>query len=344
MAAPSQTTTATLQRVLPTQQSVVPTPFVSIVATLAALTAGPSAPTGGAVPRKPAVLAAEKLGAARPSISVIAALAALTVGLYMPTDSPSAPADRAILGRSTVLVVEKLDATRPEELHVPLCDKLIVRSGTKVGYGEFEASGGRLHVVGHAGVGIDSVDLAPATKHGILVVILPFSIFVAAAHVVPILLGVGALVVSGQGQRLGCRIGPIAVGVMAEGDSTHDCFSMVGNSLSASPIALPKLEAAHDRGSSARVWTVEVSPFPPAAPPSVPSHQIQFPPCASATTIGNNDNAVGKPVAPWGKLDNVEATGAKPNYAERLATACYKSVRACITSADGTNVIIMLGT
>ncbi|KAG8050938.1 hypothetical protein GUJ93_ZPchr0009g1756 [Zizania palustris] len=91
---------------------------------------------------------------------------------------------------------------------------------------------------------------------------------------------------------------------------------------------------------------MEVSPFPPTAPPSVPSHQIQFPPppCTSATATSDDDNMVGKPVATWGKLGSMEATGAKPNYAERPTMACRKSVRACITSADGMNIVIMLGT
>ncbi|XP_042391003.1 D-3-phosphoglycerate dehydrogenase 3, chloroplastic-like [Zingiber officinale] len=72
----------------------------------------------------------------------------------------------------------------PEELRskIALCDALIVRSGTKVGRDVFESSGGRLRVVGRAGVGIDNVDLAAATEHGCLVVNAPTANTVAAAE------------------------------------------------------------------------------------------------------------------------------------------------------------------
>lgn len=72
----------------------------------------------------------------------------------------------------------------PEELctKISLCDALIVRSGTKVTRDVFEASSGRLKVVGRAGVGIDNVDLAAATEHGCLVVNAPTANTVAAAE------------------------------------------------------------------------------------------------------------------------------------------------------------------
>ncbi|THG13989.1 hypothetical protein TEA_022762 [Camellia sinensis var. sinensis] len=72
----------------------------------------------------------------------------------------------------------------PEELctKISLCDALIVRSGTKVTRDVFEASSGRLRVVGRAGVGIDNVDLAAATEHGCLVVNAPTANTVAAAE------------------------------------------------------------------------------------------------------------------------------------------------------------------
>ncbi|XP_058067893.1 D-3-phosphoglycerate dehydrogenase 3, chloroplastic-like [Magnolia sinica] len=62
------------------------------------------------------------------------------------------------------------------------CDALIVRSGTKVTREVFEASRGRLKVVGRAGVGIDNVDLQAATEHGCLVVNAPTANTVAAAE------------------------------------------------------------------------------------------------------------------------------------------------------------------
>lgn len=103
--------------------------------------------------------------------------------------------------KPTVLVAEKLgeaglqllkDSTNvdcsynlsPEELctKISLCDALIVRSATKVTREVFESSGGRLKVVGRAGVGIDNVDLAAATEHGCLVVNAPTANTIAAAE------------------------------------------------------------------------------------------------------------------------------------------------------------------
>ncbi|XP_050213392.1 D-3-phosphoglycerate dehydrogenase 3, chloroplastic-like [Mercurialis annua] len=65
---------------------------------------------------------------------------------------------------------------------ISLCDALIVRSGTKVTREVFEHSGGRLKVVGRAGVGIDNVDLSAATEHGCLVVNAPTANTIAAAE------------------------------------------------------------------------------------------------------------------------------------------------------------------
>ncbi|CAI5950450.1 unnamed protein product [Closterium sp. NIES-64] len=106
-----------------------------------------------------------------------------------------------IEGKPTVLVAEKLGSAgidllkkianvdcsynlTPEELcaKISLCDALIVRSGTKVTREVFEASNGRLKVVGRAGVGIDNVDLHAATEAGCLVVNAPTANTVAAAE------------------------------------------------------------------------------------------------------------------------------------------------------------------
>uniref|UniRef100_A0A7S3UDP2 D-3-phosphoglycerate dehydrogenase n=1 Tax=Picocystis salinarum TaxID=88271 RepID=A0A7S3UDP2_9CHLO len=103
--------------------------------------------------------------------------------------------------RPTVLIPEKLgDAglnllrrscnvdcsydLSPEDLKakISLCDAIIVRSGTKVTREVFEASKGRLRVVGRAGVGIDNVDLQAATELGCLVVNAPTANTVAAAE------------------------------------------------------------------------------------------------------------------------------------------------------------------
>lgn len=61
-------------------------------------------------------------------------------------------------------------------------DALIVRSATKVTRKVFEASKGKLKVVGRAGVGIDNVDLEAATELGCLVVNAPTANTVAAAE------------------------------------------------------------------------------------------------------------------------------------------------------------------
>ncbi|KAJ0024600.1 hypothetical protein Pint_08718 [Pistacia integerrima] len=99
----------------------------------------------------------------------------------------------------------------PEELctKISLCDALIVRSGTKVSREVFESSGGRLKVIGRAGVGIDNVDLSAATEHGCLVVNAPTANTIAAAeHGIALLTAVArsiaqadASVKAGQWQR-----------------------------------------------------------------------------------------------------------------------------------------------
>lgn len=61
-------------------------------------------------------------------------------------------------------------------------DAIVIRSATRVDRSVFEASGGRLRVVGRAGVGIDNVDLAAASECGCLVVNAPTANTVAAAE------------------------------------------------------------------------------------------------------------------------------------------------------------------
>ncbi|PNH08967.1 D-3-phosphoglycerate dehydrogenase, chloroplastic [Tetrabaena socialis] len=80
--------------------------------------------------------------------------------------------------------VETAYTMKPEDLcaKVSLVDALIVRSATKVTRAVFEASNGRLKVVGRAGVGVDNVDLAAATEYGCLVVNAPTANTVAAAE------------------------------------------------------------------------------------------------------------------------------------------------------------------
>jgi D-3-phosphoglycerate dehydrogenase len=71
----------------------------------------------------------------------------------------------------------------PEELIriIPEYDALVVRSETRVTAEVIEA-GARLQVVGRAGVGIDNIDVAAATRRGIVVVNAPTGNNVAAAE------------------------------------------------------------------------------------------------------------------------------------------------------------------
>ena len=73
---------------------------------------------------------------------------------------------------------------------IPDYDALVVRSETKVTASILEA-GKRLRVVGRAGVGVDNIDVAAATRHGILVVNAPRGNIVAAAeHTIALLFAV----------------------------------------------------------------------------------------------------------------------------------------------------------
>ncbi|MHB0875178.1 MAG: phosphoglycerate dehydrogenase [Anaerolineae bacterium] len=63
------------------------------------------------------------------------------------------------------------------------CDALVVRSSTKVTRAVIEA-GPHLQVVGRAGAGVDNVDVAAATEHGVWVVNAPDSNYVAVAEYV----------------------------------------------------------------------------------------------------------------------------------------------------------------
>ncbi|GMJ03505.1 phosphoglycerate dehydrogenase 1, embryo sac development arrest 9 [Hibiscus trionum] len=115
---------------------------------------GSSSSSPGSISKKPTVLVAEKLGEA---------------GLALLRQHAN---------------VECFYNLSPEELRAKIaqCDALIVRSATKVNRAVFESSGGRLKVVGRAGVGIDNVDLAAATEHGCLVVNAPTANTIAAAE------------------------------------------------------------------------------------------------------------------------------------------------------------------
>ncbi|CAK0787442.1 hypothetical protein CVIRNUC_010662 [Coccomyxa viridis] len=142
------------------------------------------------------------------------------VGLRQATRAAASPVVAvAASERPTILVTEKLgepgiellqqigDVDKaynltPEQLQekIATADALIIRSATQVTKEVFQAAGGRLKVVGRAGVGVDNVDLASATDmppplcqpspstckqrapHGCLVVNAPTANTVAAAE------------------------------------------------------------------------------------------------------------------------------------------------------------------
>src|SRR5919206_1877313 len=76
--------------------------------------------------------------------------------------------------RAAGFVVEKRTGLRGEELAeaVAGADGLVVRSETKVTAALLEACG-RLRVIGRAGVGVDNIDVAAATRRGVVVMNAP---------------------------------------------------------------------------------------------------------------------------------------------------------------------------
>src|SRR5579859_7163591 len=86
-----------------------------------------------------------------------------------------------------VTVVSKLGEAELVE-RIGDFDALVVRSETKVTAPILQA-GKKLRVVGRAGVGVDNIDVAAATRQGILVVNAPRGNIVAAAeHTIALLL------------------------------------------------------------------------------------------------------------------------------------------------------------
>ncbi|MGF1523366.1 MAG: phosphoglycerate dehydrogenase [Leptolyngbyaceae cyanobacterium] len=102
----------------------------------------------------------------------------------MPKVLVSDPIDQAGLDiLSQVAQVEVKTKLPPEELvkTVPDYDALMIRSGTKVTKDVIEA-GQNLKIIGRAGVGVDNVDVAAATRRGIVVVNSPEGNTIAAAE------------------------------------------------------------------------------------------------------------------------------------------------------------------
>ncbi len=88
-----------------------------------------------------------------------------------------------ILGRVKGLKVEIKTGLSPEELKriIPEYDAIIIRSETKM-KAEIIEAGDRLKVIGRAGIGVDNVDLAAATKKGVVVMNTPQENAIAAAE------------------------------------------------------------------------------------------------------------------------------------------------------------------
>jgi len=108
-------------------------------------------------------------------------------------------------------------------------DALIVRSGTKVTKEIIEAgSGGKLKVIGRAGVGVDNIDVETATERGIIVVNAPEANTISAAeHTIAMLLslsrkipGANMSLKSGKWERkkhMGVEVNDKVLGVIGLG-------------------------------------------------------------------------------------------------------------------------------
>lgn len=98
-----------------------------------------------------------------------------------------------ILTSSGIQVVKNTKLTKDKlTAEIPKYDGLIVRSATKVTADVIAAgAGGRLKLVGRAGTGVDNVDVAAATDHGVIVMNTPGGNTVSAVeHTCALLLAV----------------------------------------------------------------------------------------------------------------------------------------------------------
>ena len=97
-----------------------------------------------------------------------------------------------ILGKASHLKCDIKPGLSPEELKktIPDYDAIIVRSETKLTKEMIEAAS-RLRVIGRAGIGLDNVDLAAATRKGVVVMNTPQENAIAAAeHTIAMMLAV----------------------------------------------------------------------------------------------------------------------------------------------------------
>jgi D-3-phosphoglycerate dehydrogenase len=84
------------------------------------------------------------------------------------------PAGMKILAAASDIQVDQLGSLKPAELaaRIPGYDGLIIRSGSTVTAEVIDAAD-RLKVIGRAGIGVDNIDVAAATKKGIVVMNTP---------------------------------------------------------------------------------------------------------------------------------------------------------------------------
>ncbi|MEO0541226.1 MAG: hydroxyacid dehydrogenase, partial [Cyanobacteria bacterium P01_A01_bin.105] len=97
---------------------------------------------------------------------------------------------------SQVAQVDVKTGLPPEELVklIPEYDALMLRSGTKVTEAVIQA-GKQLKIIGRAGVGVDNVDVAAATRQGIVVVNSPEGNTIAAAeHALAMMLSLSRMI------------------------------------------------------------------------------------------------------------------------------------------------------
>jgi D-3-phosphoglycerate dehydrogenase len=95
---------------------------------------------------------------------------------------PIAKAGLALLAaRPEIEVVPVVDDPAGLARALPRADVLLVRSATRV-TAELIAAGGRLKLIGRAGMGVDNIDLAAATRRGIVVLNTPGANTVSAAE------------------------------------------------------------------------------------------------------------------------------------------------------------------
>ena len=92
--------------------------------------------------------------------------------------------------RANGIDVDTATGLKPEQLvqRIADYDGLAVRSATKV-TAEVLAAASRLKVVGRAGIGVDNIDVAAATQHGVVVLNTPFgNAITAAEHAIAMML------------------------------------------------------------------------------------------------------------------------------------------------------------